>query len=328
MANIHRFCPIFFIFLLLPLLLQISSVIGDLQLDYYKDSCPRAEEIIKEQVTKLYKQHGNTAVSWIRNLFHDCMVQSCDASLLLETKYGVLSEQRSVRSFGMRNFKYVGTIKEALESECPLTVSCADIVALSARDGVVLLGGPEIAMKTGRKDSKESYVAEVEEFIPNHNDTMSLVLSQFQSVGVDTEGTVALFGAHSVGRTHCTILVNRLYPEVDPTLDPDYAEYLKRRCPSPDPDPEAVEYARNDRETPMVMDNMYYKNLLSHKGLLSVDQQLASDPRTSPFVEKMAADNDYFHEQFSRALAVLSENNPVTGDEGEIRKDCRYVNRD
>ncbi|XP_058214950.1 peroxidase 21 isoform X2 [Rhododendron vialii] len=327
MANKHRFGPIFFIFLsLLPLLLQFSS--GDLQLDYYNDSCPRAEEIIKEQVNNLYHKHGNTAVSWIRNLFHDCIVKSCDASLLLETKYGILSEQSSEKSFGMRNFKYIVTIKEALESECPLAVSCADIVALSARDGVALLGGPQIAMKTGRKDSKESYAAEVEELIPNHNDTMSSVLSRFQSVGIDTEGTVALLGAHSVGRTHCTNLVDRLYPTVDPSLDPGHAEYLKRRCPSPYPDMEAVEYSRNDLKTPMVLDNMYHKNLLSHKGLLSVDQQLASDPATLPFVEKMASDNGYFLEQFSRAMVVLSENNPITGDEGEIRRDCRYVNRD
>jgi len=39
----------------------------------------------------------------------------------------------------MRNFKYVNTIKAALESECPVTVSCADIVALSARDGIVMV---------------------------------------------------------------------------------------------------------------------------------------------------------------------------------------------
>lgn len=121
-------------------------------------------------------------------------------------------------------------------------------------------------------------------------------------------------------------VVNRLYPTVDPTLDPEYAEYLERRCPSPEPDPKAVQYARNDLETPMVLDNMYYKNILSHKGLLLVDQQLVSDPTTSPFVEKMADDNGYFHDQFSRALLLLSENNPLTGDDGEIRKDCRYVN--
>ncbi|KAJ6742577.1 PEROXIDASE 25-RELATED [Salix viminalis] len=261
------------IFLLLPLLLQFYSGKSELQFNYYAQSCPRAEEIIKEQVVRLYSKHGNTAVSWVRNLFHDCMVQSCDASLLLET-----------------------------------------------------LGGPRFEMKTGRRDSTESYGAAVEDSIPNHNDSISLVLSRFQSIGVDVEGTVALLGSHSVGRVHCVNLVHRIYPTVDPTMDPDYAEYLKRRCPTPDPDPQAVLYSRNDRETPMILDNNYYKNLLGHKGLLMVDQQLTSDPLTSPYVEKMAADNGYFHDQFSRAVVLLSENNPLTGDQGEIRKDCRFVN--
>ncbi|KAJ6746658.1 PEROXIDASE 21 [Salix koriyanagi] len=314
------------IFLLLPLLLQFYSGKSELQFNYYAQSCPRAEEIIKEQVVRLYSKHGNTAVSWVRNLFHDCMVKSCDASLLLETVNGIESEKASPRSFGMRNFKYVNTIKAAVESECPMTVSCADIVALSARDGVVMLGGPRFEMKTGRRDSTESYGAAVEDSIPNHNDSISLVLSRFQSIGVDVEGTVALLGSHSVGRVHCVNLVHRIYPTVDPTIDPDYAEYLKRRCPTPDPDPQAVLYSRNDRETPMILDNNYYKNLLGHKGLLMVDQQLTSDPLTSPYVEKMAADNGYFHDQFSRAVVLLSENNPLTGDQGEIRKDCRFVN--
>ncbi|XP_030522157.1 peroxidase 21-like isoform X2 [Rhodamnia argentea] len=317
-------------FVLLLFLLQLLSGYGELQSNYYAESCPNAEEIIKQEVAKLYDEHGNTAISWIRNLFHDCMVQSCDASLLLESKHGngIVSEQASSRSFGMRNFKYVTKIKEALERECPATVSCADIVALSARDSIVLLGGPRIEMRSGRRDGRESYAAVVEEFIPNHNDSMVLVLSRFESIGIDVEGTVALLGAHSVGRVHCVNLYDRLYPTVDPTLDLDYAEYLKGRCPMPDPDPKKVRYARNDKETPMVLDNMYYKHLLTHMGLLLVDQQLASYPTTAPFVEKMASDNGYFQDQFARALLTLSENNPLTGHDGEIRKDCRYINTD
>ncbi|PON69259.1 Peroxidase [Parasponia andersonii] len=314
------------ILLLISFFIQCHSGKSELQLNYYAESCPKAEEIIKQQVIDLYNKHGNTAVSWVRNLFHDCMVKSCDASLLLETVNGIESEKASQRSFGMRNFKYVNTIKSAVEKECPLTVSCADIVALSARDGIVMLGGPRIEMKTGRKDSKESHLAVVEDFIPNHNDSMSLVLSRFQSIGIDIEGTVALLGAHSVGRVHCVNLVQRLYPTMDPTLDPDYGTYLKRRCPSPKPDPKAVLYARNDRETPMILDNNYFKNVLKHKGLLLVDEQLTSDSSTFPFVQKMAADNGYFHDQFSRAVRLLSENNPLSGDLGEIRKDCRFVN--
>jgi len=49
-------------------------------------------------------------------------------------------------------------------------------------------------MKTGRKDSKESHLADIDGLLPNHNDSMMYVLSRFQSVGVDVEGTVALLG--------------------------------------------------------------------------------------------------------------------------------------
>lgn len=136
-----------------------------LVMNYYKDSCPQAEDIIREQVRLLYKRHKNTAFSWLRNIFHDCFVevvhgfvveifnifrlvdwfvlwccsfvlQSCDASLLLDSTRRVLSEKETDRSFGMRNFRYLETIKEALERECPGVVSCADILVLSARDGI------------------------------------------------------------------------------------------------------------------------------------------------------------------------------------------------
>ncbi|KAI3687912.1 hypothetical protein L1987_81615 [Smallanthus sonchifolius] len=255
-------------------------------------------------------------------------ILSCDESILLESINGIESEKISTRNMGMRNFKYINTIKDTLERSCPMTVSCADLVALSARDGVVLLGGPHIEMKTGRKDSKESHLAEIDEFLPNHNDSMMYVLSRFQSVGIDVEGTVALLGAHSVGRVHCANIVDRLYPTVDPTLDANYAKYLKGRCPHSQPDPKDVEYARNDLKTPMTLDNNYYKNIMNNKGLLLVDQQLVSSPVTSSFVENMAADNDYFHEQFSKALLTLSENNPLSETDGEVRRDCRFVNSD
>lgn len=49
-------------------------------------------------------------------------------------------------------------------------------------------------MKTGRRDSKESYADVVQEFIPLHNDTIDVVLSRFQSIGIDVGGTVALLG--------------------------------------------------------------------------------------------------------------------------------------
>lgn len=298
-----------------------------LQENYYATSCPRAEEIVKEQVYNLYQEHGNTAVSWIRLIFHDCIVQSCDASILLDSSGDVQTEKQSDRNFGMRNFKYVDTIKEAIEAECPGVVSCADIIVLAAKEAAAQLGGPRIAVKTGRRDSRKSSAAVVDKYIPLHNGSISSLLSAFASVGIDAEGAMALLGAHSVGRTHCVNLVERLYPEVDPNFDPDYAVYLKGRCPTPNPDPNEVLYARNDRVTPMKLDNNYFKNLINHEGLLLVDQGLLSDSRTTPYVTKMAQDNNYFFAQFSRAFTILSENNPLTGGDGEIRNHCRFVNR-
>ncbi|KAG5620642.1 hypothetical protein H5410_005860 [Solanum commersonii] len=49
----------------------------------------------------------NNAFSWLRNVFHDCFVESCDASLLLDSTREMLSEKETDRSFGMRNFRYI-----------------------------------------------------------------------------------------------------------------------------------------------------------------------------------------------------------------------------
>ncbi|MDG2835117.1 hypothetical protein P7M40_24855, partial [Vibrio parahaemolyticus] len=59
----------------------------------------------------------------------------------------------------------------------------------------------------------------------------------------------------SVGRTHCVKLVHRLYPEIDPALNPDHVPHILKKCPDAIPDPKAVQYVRNDRGTPMILDN-------------------------------------------------------------------------
>ncbi|CAL0302950.1 unnamed protein product [Lupinus luteus] len=298
-----------------------------LVMNYYKETCPQAEEVIREQVKLLYKRHKNTAFSWLRNIFHDCAVQRCDASLLLDSTRRSLSEKETDRSFGLRNFRYIETIKEAVERECPGVVSCADILVLSARDAIVSLGGPHIGLKTGRRDGRRSRAEVVEQYLPDHNESISSVLHKFGAMGIDTPAVVALLGAHSVGRTHCVKLVHRLYPEVDPVLNPDHVPHMLKKCPDSIPDPKAVQYVRNDRGTPMVLDNNYYRNILDNKGLLIVDHQLATDKRTKPYVKKMAKSQEYFFKEFSRAITLLSENNPLTGTKGEIRKQCNVANK-
>ena len=77
---------LFFFFLVAFLSLSAVTVLAEnneeatssdpgLVMNFYKDTCPQAEDIIKEQVKLLYKRHKNTAFSWLRNIFHDCAVQ-------------------------------------------------------------------------------------------------------------------------------------------------------------------------------------------------------------------------------------------------------------
>lgn len=64
--------------------------------------------------------------------------QGCDASVLLDSSGSIISEKQAGPNINsLRGFEVVDHIKYILEEACPSTVSCADILALAARDAVV-----------------------------------------------------------------------------------------------------------------------------------------------------------------------------------------------
>ena len=68
------------------------------------------------------------------------MLQGCDASVLLDDSATIVSEKNSVpNKNSLRGFEVIDEIKAKLEEACPQTVSCADILALVARDSTVLV---------------------------------------------------------------------------------------------------------------------------------------------------------------------------------------------
>lgn len=78
--------------------------------------------------------------------------------------------------------------------------------------------------------------------------------------------------------------------------------------------------------SPNKFDNKYFQNLPEGLGLLSSDRSLYSDPRTRPYVELYAKDQDAFFKAFALAMQKLSEYGVKTGREGEIRRRCDAFN--
>jgi peroxidase len=67
-------------------------------------------------------------------------LQGCDASLLLDDTSSFQGEKTATpNNNSVRGFEVIDAVKTAVEKVCPGVVSCADILAIAARDSVVIV---------------------------------------------------------------------------------------------------------------------------------------------------------------------------------------------
>ena len=79
--------------------------------------------------------------------------------------------------------------------------------------------------------------------------------------------------------------------------------------------------------SPATFDNQYYINLLSGEGLLSSDQALVTeDYQTRRLVFSYAEDPLAFFEDFKNSMLKMGSLGALTGNDGEIRRNCRIIN--
>ncbi|GMP76285.1 hypothetical protein CsSME_00033031 [Camellia sinensis var. sinensis] len=300
-----------------------------LRIGAYRDSCPEAETIIFSWVERAVTEDPRMPASLLRLHFHDCFVNGCDASVLLDDTPNFVGEKTAAPNLNsLRGFEMIDAIKSDLESVCPETVSCADILAIVARDSVVLSGGPVWEVQMGRRDSLTASKAAANNNIPGPNSDVATLVAKFQNVGLTLSDMVTLSGAHTMGKARCSTFSSRLNGNSNsnsPDINVDFLQSLQQLCAEPNSN---TTLAHLDLVTPSTFDNQYYVNLISGEGLLVSDQALVTgDDQTRGIVQSYADDPTTFFEEFTKSMLKMGSLGPLTGENGQIRKNCRIINQ-
>lgn len=131
-------------------------------------------------------------------------------------------------------------------------------------------------------------------------------------------------GAHTIGQARCTTFRSRIYNETN--IDTSFALNTRQpKCPKASGSGDN-NLAPLDLKTPTSFDNHYFNNLVDKKGLLHSDQQLFNGGSTDSIVRGYTTEPASFYSDFVTAMIKMGDISPLTGSQGEVRKNCRSVN--
>ncbi|KAJ8765467.1 hypothetical protein K2173_014589 [Erythroxylum novogranatense] len=326
-----RFNVLLVLSLAFSLCLFPSTISAQLKQNYYASICPNVESIVRGAVQKKFQQTFVTVPATIRLFFHDCFVQGCDASVVVGSTATNKAEKDHPDNLSLAGdgFDTVIKAKAAVDAvpRCRNKVSCADILAMAARDAIALAGGPSYAVELGRLDGLSSTASSVNGKLPQPNFNLNQLNSLFAANKLSQTDMIALSAAHTVGFSHCSRFSNRIYSfspqtKVDPSLNKTYATQLQQMCPR-NVDPRIA--INMDPITPRTFDNVYYKNLQQGMGLFTSDQVLFTDSRSRSTVNAWASSSSTFQNAFVTAMTKLGRVGVKTGKNGNIRQDCSVL---
>ncbi|KAH9328884.1 hypothetical protein KI387_000992, partial [Taxus chinensis] len=169
----------------------VEGLLTGLSEDYYKQTCPNAENVIRDTIRNATRFDPKIPARILRMHFHDCFIRGCDGSVLLDSTANNTAEKDAPPNVSLRAFYVIDDAKSKLESVCPQTVSCADILAIAARDVVVQSGGPHWEVVKGRMDGVISSANETKG-LPAPTFNVSQLLQSFIQRGLSIHDMVAL----------------------------------------------------------------------------------------------------------------------------------------
>ena len=305
-------------------LLLIGSSSAQLSENFYDSKCPKVFYAVKSVLQSALAKEPRQGASIVRLFFHDCFVNGCDGSVLLD---GPSSEKTAPpNNNSLRGYEVIDAIKSKVETVCPGVVSCADIVTIAARDSVAILGGPYWKVKLGRRDSTTGFFNLASSgVLPGPGSSLSDLIKRFDDQGLSTKDMVALSGAHTIGKARCASYRGRIYNENN--IDSLFAKARQKNCPKgSNGTPKDNNVAPLDFKTPNHFDNEYFKNLINKKGLLHSDQELFNGGSTDSLVRTYSNNQRVFEADFVTAMIKMGNIKPLTGSNGQIRKQCRRPN--
>ncbi|KAK1425485.1 hypothetical protein QVD17_20837 [Tagetes erecta] len=318
MASTNIIKAIMFL-LVLSLANNITPCEAQLSSTFYDRSCPKALRTIRTAIRTAISRERRMAASILRLHFHDCFVQGCDASILLDDSPSIISEKNALPNKGsVRGYEVIEAAKAKVEKLCPGVVSCADVLTLAARDASKMVGGPSWSVKLGRRDSTNASLVQAEAGLPSFKAPLDSLISTFGDNGLNVRDMVALSGAHTIGQAQCFLFRDRIYNNGS-DINVGFASTRRRGCPLNSGN---EKLAALDLVTPNSFDNNYFKNLIQKKGLLESDQVLFSGGSTDSIVREYSNNHSKFKSDFATAMVKMSEIRPLTGQEGVLRKIC------
>lgn len=294
---------------------------NDLTPYFYDYVCPQALPAIKRVVEGAVQQERRMGASLLRLHFHDCFVNGCDGSILLDSTATIESEKFAApNNNSARGFEVIDQIKAEVDRVCGRpVVSCADILAVTARDSVVALGGPSWKVQLGRRDSTTASRTTANNDIPAPNMDLPALINNFKKQGLKVKDLVALSGAHTIGFAQCFTFRNRTFN--DSNINQAFAKNLRSYCPRTGSDSNLASLD----PTPARFDTLYYNNLLTQKGLLHSDQALSTGESALELVKSYSYNYEAFWKDFAKSMVRMGNIKPLTGNQGQIRSNCRRV---
>ncbi|PWA80413.1 peroxidase superfamily protein [Artemisia annua] len=303
---------------------------AQLKVGFYNKVCPAAETVVANVVKDATKSDPQTPAFMLRLHFHDCFVEGCDGSILIDN--GVNSERAANGHQGVLGYDVIENAKAQLESMCPSVVSCADIVAMAARDAVALSHGPVYQVETGRKDGLVSRI-ELAARMPDVQDSIQILKQKFIEKGLNDKDLVILSAAHTIGTSACFFMTTRLYDFAssggpDPSINASFLPELTSACPkggNPN-DRLPMDHGSGD-----IFDKQIFQNIRSGFAVLQSDAKLMDDPTTKGIVDSYFGllsplTGPSFEGDFMSSMVRMGRIGFKTGSTGNIRRVCKAFN--